>query len=82
MASSSLLPGIKNLMQKEIFDDEKLKSIISVTKLTGRSKKKPSYLTLSGKFVKVGVGPVPPPPPPPPPPPSPFHQIRVEGWIL
>ncbi len=46
---SSLL-GVKNVMQKEVFDpDEKLKSLISVIKPSGRSKKKPSYLTLSGK---------------------------------
>lgn len=50
--AASLLTGIKNIMQKEIFDatDEKLKSIISVTKPTGRSKKKTSYLALSGKI--------------------------------
>ena len=51
--AAAVLTGIKNLMQKEIFDpnDEKLKSIISVTKSTGRSKKKSSYLSLSGELL-------------------------------
>lgn len=53
--AAAVLTGIKNVMQKEIFDpnDEKLKSIISVTKSTGRSKKKSSYLTLSSKLFGV-----------------------------
>jgi len=56
MATSSFL-GIKNLMQKEIFEpEEKLKSLVSVVKLSGRSKKKHSYITLSGELVCGTLG--------------------------
>ena len=46
---AGVIAGIKNVLQSEIFQpsEERLLTVISVTKSTGR-KKKPSYLALSG----------------------------------